>query len=184
MKNLKLLVFSLILPSLLFTGCEDKRSQSERINDEINKITQNAEQKVIFIMNEQMNYFHKNQSFVLFPDIKGEELKWYSTNADKCYGYYIRPGVIHNNNDVVDSVYVYADQDACGDNWGITLKLLVGAVYAVKPPGSEQIKLISILCKENDGAYLYRGNVSPPKYSNNVLTCPPKTTQVYSNVDY
>lgn len=56
MKNLKLLVFSLILPSLLFTGCEDQRSESERVNDEIDKSTQNAEQKVISILNKQINY--------------------------------------------------------------------------------------------------------------------------------
>lgn len=183
MKNFKLLVFSLILPSLLFTGCEDKRSESERVNDKINKITQNAEQKVTSILNEQINYFHKNKSFFVSPDIKAEEPEWYYPFTEKCYGYYMRPGIIHNNNNVVDSIYVYASQDACRGNWGIRLKLLTSAVYAIKVPNSKQIKIISILCKEDDGAYLYRDNPSPPKYANDVLTCPTDTTQVYQKVN-
>lgn len=184
MKNLKLLVFSFILPSLLVAGCEeDKRSESERINDKINEITQKPEQKVISILGEQVNYFKKNKAFFGSRDIKGEEPELFSGYTGKCYGYYIRPRLTQNNNNVVDNVYVYADQDACGGNWGISLKLLIGAVYTVKLPNSEQTKIVSILCKENDGAYLYRGNISSSKYENNVLTCPDGTTQVYSKVN-
>lgn len=107
---------------------------------------------------------------------------WVLGDPQSCYGYYTRLGNVNSNiNNIADSIYVYAFQDACKGHWGFTLNLYVGAVFAVQLPGSKQLKIVSVICKENDTAYLSRKNLSLPEYTSGVLKCPPRTTKVYFN---
>ncbi|MEH1920087.1 hypothetical protein [Nostoc sp.] len=124
---------------------------------------------------------------MIITDQKGQETSlkdWVIGDPQSCYRYYIRPGNIKINtniNNVADSIYIYAFQDACKGHWGFTLNLYVGAIFAVQLPGSKELKMVSVICKENDTAYLSRKNLSLPEYTSDVLKCPSKTTKVYFN---
>jgi hypothetical protein len=180
----KILFFSIISLSLLLAGCQRKDGGNKAMSEKIDRIIKNAENHLISMINEQEDYFSKHKSFFIPPEQKGEVpswAEWVFTDPKTCYGYYPRPG--DNIANVVDNIYIYAFQDACSGHSGFTLKLYVGAVFAVPLPGSKQVKTVSIICKENNTAFLSRIDVyqSPPKYTNGVLKCPPETTKVYFN---
>ncbi|GBE92943.1 hypothetical protein [Nostoc cycadae] len=139
-----------------------------------------AEENLKIILQEQETNFPKEKILSLITNKVGKEpslTDWVFGEPTTCYGYYSAPG--DTNKNVVDSVYYYAFQDACKGQWGFRLNLYVGAVFAVPIPGSKQLKTISILCKENQLAYVSRKDLSPPQYKNGLLSCPSKTHQVY-----
>ncbi|MEH2124331.1 hypothetical protein [Nostoc sp.] len=183
----KLLIFSIGFLSLLLTGCSSEDGGNQAMSEKIDRITIKAKKKLISMITTQEAVFSKQKSFVIITDQKGQEpsLKdWVIGDPQSCYGYYTRAENVKNNtniNNIADSIYVYAFQDACKGHWGFTLKLYVGAVFAVKLPDSKQLKMVSVICKENDTAYLSRKSLSLPEYTNGGLKCPSKTTQVYFN---
>ncbi|BAY18941.1 hypothetical protein NIES21_47990 [Anabaenopsis circularis NIES-21] len=176
--NLFVIFFAFCI-SFLCVGCQNPDGGNKEAKQRERIILQ-AEENLKRILQEQETNFPKEKIISLIVNKVGQEpslTDWVFGYPTTCYGYYSSPGDINNN--VVDSVYYYAFQDACKGQWGFRLELYVGAVFAVPIPGSKQLKTISILCKENQFAYVSRKNLSPPKYKNGLLSCPPKTHQVY-----
>ncbi|MGV0107435.1 hypothetical protein [Nostoc sp. DSM 114167] len=186
----KLLIFSIAFLSLFLTGCSSEDGGNQAMNEKIDRITINAKKKLISMITTQEAVFAKQKSFVIITDQKGQEPSfkdWVIGDPQSCYGYYTRAQNVKSNtniNYITDSIFVYAFQDACKGHWGFpgfTLNLYVGAVFAVKVPDSKQLKMVSVICKENNTAYLSRKNLSLPEYTSGVLKCPSKTTKVYFN---
>ncbi|YAF94577.1 MAG: hypothetical protein AB3A66_18515 [Nodularia sp. CChRGM 3473] len=170
-----------IMPlNLLLAGCQSPDGGNKAISDKRKRLILQAENNLKFMLKEQQNIFLKEKRFFLFTDKVGEEPSpkdWVFTDPTTCYGYYSKPG--KSNNNIADSIYLYAFQDACKSNWGFRLNLYVGAVFAVPIPGSKQMKTISILCKEIKSVSLSRKDLSPPEYNQGLSKCPTETTQVY-----
>jgi hypothetical protein len=176
--NLFIIFFAFCI-SFIVAGCQSPDGANKEAKQRERLILQ-AEENLKRILQEQETNFPKEKIISLIANKAGEEpslTDWVFGDPTTCYGYYSSPGDINNN--VVDSVYYYAFQDACKGQWGFRLNLYVGAVFAVPLPGSKQLKTISILCKENQSASVSRKDLSPPQYKNGLLSCASKTHQVY-----
>ncbi|AFZ59761.1 hypothetical protein H6G54_05455 [Anabaena cylindrica FACHB-243] len=179
---LRLLAVNIMSLNLLLAGCQSPDGGNKAMSDKRERLILQAKSNLEIMLKEQEKIFLKKKEFTLFPDRFGKDpslTDWLFTDPSSCYGYYSRAG--DNNTNVTNSIYLYAFQDACKDQWRFRLNLYVGAIFAVPISDNKQLKTISILCKENRSASLSRKDLPPILYNQGLLKCPAKTTQVYFN---